>query len=175
MLVLAEWWFVKPGHRSAFRMTISANSSINHRSGKVWWQRLKECKRHRWASDYCNCHQIPTRTLALSSPASLTHQHSRHQPRPEWHRCFAHTRTHIHTLSTCPLTRLWIIFLSVFFNPLSDQLCFTWPQWTLLLKLPYAVKLPLNIMFIHLLAGHLASQNLFPNHKLYERHHSNML
>lgn len=115
MLVLAEWWFVKPGHRSAFRMTISANSSINHRSGKVWWQRLKEWKRHRWASDYCNCHQIPTRTLALSSPASLTHQHSRHQPRPEWHRCFAHTRTHIHTLSTCPLTRLWIIFLSVFF------------------------------------------------------------
>lgn len=53
--------------------------AINHMDGGIWWQRLNECKRHQSASDYCNCHQIPSRPLTgHADPLAPPHTHISH-------------------------------------------------------------------------------------------------
>lgn len=83
--------------------------AINQTGGGIWWQRLNECKKHQSASDYCNCHQIPSRPLTghvdpltPHIPATTsTAQPCTPQvlfPEHPW------TSVDIHTLSTCPFT-----------------------------------------------------------------------
>lgn len=83
--------------------------AINQTGGGIWWQRLNECKKHQSASDYCNCHQIPSRPLTGHVDPLTPHipaTTSTAQPCTPQVLFLEHpwTSADIHTLSTCPFT-----------------------------------------------------------------------